>query len=386
MSAEPRVVIAGGGVAGLECLIALREHVGNGAEITLVTPEDEFVYRPMRVLEPFNFAAAQRYPVARIAADHGATLKTGSISWVDPEHRVAHTAAGEQLGYDAIVLALGARCHDRYQHALTVDDRRLDETMHGLVQDVELGYSRSVAFVMPSRIGWPLPLYELALLTATRAREMCVDVALTIVTPEQAPLAIFGDEASGGVSRLLLEAGIVTICSAYAEVPHARRITIAPGDRRLDVDRIVALPLLMGPSLRGLPVAPHGFIPVAPDGAVRDVAGVYAAGDGTDFPVKHGGIAAEQADVAAASVAAALGFPVARERFEPIVRGMLLTGHAPLYLTASLIGGKGFTSTLSETCPWSPPTKIAAKHLSRYLEHAAVAPAPNRAADEVAAP
>lgn len=385
MSTQPHVLIAGGGVAGVESLIALRELVGNGVDITLVTPEDQFVYRPLAVQEPFNYAAAQRHPLAQIAADHGARLEQGSIAWVDPKHRVAHTTDGEQLGYDALVVALGARPRARYQHALTVDDKRLDETMHGLVQDVELGYSRSVAFVMPSRIGWPLPLYELALLTAERAREMCVDVALTIVTPEHAPLAIFGDAASDGVTRLLADAGIVTICSAYAEVPRARRITIAPGDRSLDVDRIVAMPLLMGPSLRGLPQAPHGFIPVAPDGAVRDVEAVYAAGDGTDFPVKHGGIAAEQADVVATSVAEALGFPVQHTRFEPVVRGMLLTGRAPLYLTANLIGGKGFTSTLSETCPWSPPTKIAAKHLARYLEHASTALEPDNATEEVAA-
>ena len=83
-------------------------------------------------------------------------------------------------------------CVPRYEHAITIDDRKLDETMHGLVQDVEEGYVKSVAFISPGRMAWPFPLYELALMTAGRAYDMNVEVDITIVTPEDAPLAIFG--------------------------------------------------------------------------------------------------------------------------------------------------------------------------------------------------
>jgi sulfide:quinone oxidoreductase len=362
------VLIAGGGVAGLECLIALRELAGDAPEIALLSPEHEFAYRPMSVLEPFSFAAAHRYPLAEIAADHEAQLLHGSLSWVDASNRMALTADDEPLSYDALFLALGATRYRRYEHALTVDDRDIDTALHGLIQDIEGGYTRKIAFVMPPRMGWPLPLYELALLSAQRAREMCVDVELTIVTPEDAPLAIFGDAASAGVSKLLTEAGITVLHSSYAAVPDSNHVRLTPGPRELDVGRIVTLPLRMGPPVRGLPLAAHGFIPVTPTAAVRGIEGVYAAGDATDFPVKHGGIAAQQADAAATSIAAALGFPVALERFNPVIRGMLLTGHAPLYLTAHLVGGRGFTSTLSATCPWTPQAKIAAKHLGGYLE------------------
>ena len=362
------VLIAGGGVAGLECLIALRALAGDEPEIALLSAEDEFVYRPMGVLEPFSLGAARHYPLGAIAADHRAQLLHGTLSWVDPRNRIVHTRDGEPVRYDALVLALGAIRRERYKHALTIDDRDIEGTFHGLVQDVEEGYCRKIAFLMPPRIGWPLPLYELALLSAQRAREMCVDVELTIVTPEDAPLAIFGDAASAGVSQLLDEAGVTVLCSSYAEVPDGKHVRLIPGPREFEVDRIVTLPLLIGPSVRGLPVGAHGFIPVDPTASVRHVEGVYAAGDATDFPVKHGGIAAQQADVAATAVAAQLGFPVAPEKFNPVIRGMLLTGHAPLYLTAQLTGGKGFSSTLSATCPWSPAAKIAAKHLGGYLE------------------
>lgn len=366
-SERQTVVIAGGGVAGLECLIALRELAGEAPEIIVLAPGQEFVYRPAAVVEPFSFAAAHRYPLARIAADHGAELRQGSLRSVNCAQRIVITADDEHLRFDALTVATGATRYERYSHALTVDDKRVDESLHGLIEDVEGGYSRRIAFVMPPRVGWPLPLYEFALLTARRARDMCVEVELTIVTPEDAPLAIFGDAAKSEVAMVLADAGVTVITSAYAETPDGRHIEISPGERTLEVDRTVALPQLTGPRVGGIPLGADGFIPVTPHCEVRGVECVYAAGDGTDFPVKHGSIAAEQADVAAVSIAAQLGFEVAKARFEPVIRGMLMTGGAPLYMTARLIGGAGFASTLSRECPWYPPVKIAATYLGPYL-------------------
>jgi sulfide:quinone oxidoreductase len=217
-------------------------------------------------------------------------------------------------------------------------------------------------------MAWPLPLYELALMTAGRAYDMGIELALTIVTPEDAPLAIFGVAVSSAVSELLEKAGIETIDSAYAEVPSAREVVINPGDRRLPVDRAIALPELYGPSLRGIPLGEHGFIPVNPYGQVPDVGPIYAAGDATEFAVKHGGIASQQADVAAQAIAARAGAAVTPARFHPVIHGMLLTDSKPLYLTAQLAGGHGFSSEITPTATWSPAGKIAAKYLAPYLD------------------
>src|SRR5207253_473745 len=154
---------------------------------------------------------------------------------------VAHAASGEECAYDALLVALGARAHPRYRHALTVDDRRMDETLHGLIQDIEGRYIDSLAFVVPPRVGWPLPIYELALMTAGRAYDMDLEISLTVVTPEPQPLAIFGEGASAAVEGLLSEAGITTLTSSYAEVPASGHVVLHPGDRRLSFDRVVAL-------------------------------------------------------------------------------------------------------------------------------------------------
>jgi sulfide:quinone oxidoreductase len=362
------VLIAGGGVAGVEAALALRDQARGAVALTLLSPEPDFVYRPMAVQEPFSYGSAARYPLSSIARDVDAELIQDAFAWVEAGQRVAHTASGEQLAYDALLLALGARAHPRYAHAITIDDRRLDAVLHGLIQDIEGGYVKRLVFLVPPRMAWPLPIYELALMTAARAYDMNLEISVTVVTPEDAPLAIFGQEASASVGELLAEAGIDTVSSAYAEVPHSGEVILYPGERRLSCDRVIALPELFGPSVRGLPSAEHGFIPVDRHGKVRGVERVYAAGDATDFAVKHGGASAQQADAAAESIAALAGVPIDPVLFDPLIHGMLLTGGRPKYLTAHITGGRGFSSTISDTPSWAPASKIAARYLAPYLE------------------
>ncbi len=363
-----RVVIAGGGVAALEAALALADLAPDRTARTVIAPNSEFVYRPMTVVEPFAYQAARRYPLAPMVGDMGAELLKDELASVDPVRQVVHTAAGAEIEYDALMLALGASARPRYEHALTIDDHRLDETLHGLLQDIEGGYTRSIAFVSPGRMPWQLPLYELALMTAGRAYDMSVELQTTIVTPEDSPLAIFGLAASSAVAELLERAHIETINSAYAEVPRSGEVVINPGDRHLQVDRIVALPELYGPPLRGIPLGDHGFIRVTPHGQVPDAGPVYAAGDATDFAIKHGGLASQQADAAAESIAALAGAEVTPEPFLPVIHGKLLTGGAPLYLTARITGGQGFSSEITDTPTWEPASKISAKYLAPYLD------------------
>jgi sulfide:quinone oxidoreductase len=363
-----RVIVVGGGVAGLEAALALSNMAPELTDVTLIAPNAEFVYRPMVVREPFAYGAARHYPIAPIVSAAGARLLDGVLSWIDPPARTIHTKAGQALEYDALVLALGATASERYPHALTIDDRDMDDTLHGLIQDIEGNFIHKLAFVMPEPIGWPLPLYELALMTAGRAYDMQIELETTIVTPEETPLAIFGDSASRGVAELLAAAKIETITSAQAEVPSYGEVLTSQGERRLEVDRVIALPELSGPVVRGIPLGEDGFIPVDEHCRVRDVERIYAAGDATDFPIKMGGVGAQQADAIAQSIAALAGASVMPERFDPTVRGILLTGDEPRYLTAHLVGGRAFNSEITAQPTWSPPSKIAAKYLAPYLE------------------
>lgn len=363
-----RVLIVGGGVAALETVLALRELAAERVAIRVLAPDEEFVYRPTTVREPFGYSRAARYPLAPIVSELGAELIADKLAWVEPESHRVHTEGGRELEYDALVLALGARAYPRYEHAVTIDDRCMDETLHGLIQDIEGGYIDSVAFVAPGRMAWPLPLYELALMTAGRAYDMNVDLDATVITPEESPLAIFGSEVSAVVAARLAKARIETVSSAYVEIPSEGEIVINPGGRRLRAQRVIALPELYGPCVRGLPISEHGFIAVTRFGRLPNAGLIYAAGDAVDFPVKQGGVGSQMADVVAESIAALVGVPIEPQPFKPVIRGMLLTDGDPVYISARITGGQGFSSRVCDTPIDEQPHKIAAKYLAPYLD------------------
>ncbi|HLH65711.1 MAG TPA: FAD-dependent oxidoreductase [Solirubrobacteraceae bacterium] len=370
------VVIVGAGVAGLEGALALRALADNRVSITLLSRESEFVYRPMRVFEPFAEDVARRYPLDEIARDIGAEFCQAPFRWLDAEGRCVHTQAGERLRYDALLLALGAVSRPRLTHALNLDERRLDEQMHGLVQDLEAGYLRRLAFVVPSTVIWPLPIYELALMTARRAWESQQQVSIVLVTAEDAPLAVFGRAVSDAVGAVLDEHGIRTIASARCETPAPGRLSLRPGSRCLEVDQVVALPELFGPATPGVPKRDgRGFIPIDAYCRVPGLERVWAAGDATESGVKHGGLAAQQADTAAEGIAALAGAPIRPSKLNPELHAILVGAERPLYLSARFTGTHGSNSQVATEAAWSPPTKIVARHLSRYLQSRDHAPA-----------
>lgn len=363
-----RVVIAGGGVAALEGLLALHELAADHVEVTLLTSSQELVMRPMAVREPFAYPGPNRYPVAAIAAEHGARVVSEDLVSVDGPHQTVCTTEGTIVPYDALLVACGARPSVRYEHAVTIDDRKLDELLHGMIQDIEGDYIHSLAFITPPRMAWPLPLYELALLTAERAWAMGIELQTTLITPEDRPLAMFGSTVSAGVQELLSKGGVNVITSGQVEVPARREVVVYPGARKLHVDRVIALPELFGPAVPGLPSDEFGFLPIDDHCLVSRAAHVYAAGDAANFPIKHGGLGTQMADTAARSIAALAGAPVSPTPLDPILRGMLLTGRAPRYLYAHRVGGHAFNSEFSETPTWDPPTKISSHYLAPYLE------------------
>jgi sulfide:quinone oxidoreductase len=366
---QTRVLIAGGGVAALEAALALEHHASGRVQTKLLAPEDRFVYRPMSVGEPFGHAVARSYPLDRLVADIGVERCKDRLKWVDTGARTVHTEQGLELEYDALLLALGARTSEPMLHALTIDPTRLDEQLHGLIQDLEGGWVHSIAFVIPELNSWPLPIYELALMTAARAYEMNVNAQITVVTPEQAPLAIFGPNASAAVSRRLDAYGIATITSARCTMHAPKRLTVTNAQAPIAVDQVVTLPALHGPAVPGIPKsAAQGFVGVDRHGRLPGLERVFAAGDMTDFPIKLGGIAAQQADAAAESIAALAGAAIEPTPLVATIHGILIGGGEPLYMRAQVTGSVGTHGKVSGQPFWAPASKVYARYLGPYLQ------------------
>src|SRR4051794_771979 len=380
MSSDPasplHVLIAGGGVAGLEAMLALSDLAGDRVTITLLAPESEFSYRPMAVAVPFARGRMQRHRLAEAAERVGAEFVRGALAEVDAGARSVTTADGRTLSYDALVVAVGAASTPAFDRVRTWTPELDHDVFGGLLADLEEGYSKRVAFVVPHDVAWPLPAYELALMTAWDARDMGQrDVEVTVYTPEESPLEIFGSEASTALAADLEEAGVrVQTGVTVQEDPDApARLVAQPGDRPLDAQRVIALPRAIARGVGGLPVDDRGFIPVDEHGAVEGVDGVWAAGDAIAFPIKQGGLAAQQADAAAEAIAAAAGAGVSPQPFRPVLRGVLLTGRGQQWIRRDV--GEGDAEGEAERhALWWPPTKVAGRYLAPYLAQLAESP------------
>ncbi len=374
MQGKLEVLIAGAGVASLECAFALHALAAEKVNVTVLSPESEFMLRPVLLREPFVWAPARRYPLLDLVAEAGAELVSDRFRWLDAGGRVVHARSGREFTYDALVLALGARRRPMFRHAVTLDDRVLPDQVQGTLADIENGSVRRVALLVGSTAGWPLPLYELAVLLARRARALGIELEVTLATPEVAPEAVFGERVSQTVGELLEAEGVQVITAVRCEVPAPGVVSVRPGMTELEVDRVFALPQLSGPSTPGMPKrARGGFLSIDPLCRVRDVDSVYAVGDACDFPVRFVAVAAQEADTAAASIAAEAGAGPEPRPLEPRIHGMLDGPGGPVYLHAYLVGGHAHSATVSSTPTWHPAGPIDAPYLAPYLE------APNHA-------
>jgi sulfide:quinone oxidoreductase len=362
-----RVTIVGGGVAALEAMIALRRLGEERVTIELVTPTSEWAYRPLVVAEPFGLGSATRYDLVRIARDHGAALHLAGVEAIAPQQRRLRTWDGRTFDYELLLIAIGAQPARSLPGSVTVQGPGYTGRFRTILRELEERRIRRVAFAVPTGASWPLPLYELALMTAARVAERGLRrVELSIVTPEEQPLELFGPAASQAMRALLADRGVHLHTARHAASVHEGALALVPGGS-VDADRVVSLPRVRGPFLSGLPHDPEGFIPTDLHGLVDGQRDVYAAGDATTFPIKQGGVATQQADAAAETIAARAGADVEPTPFRPVLRGMLLTGSTSRYLRADVSGTVGDSSSTSEQALWWPPSKIAGRWLAPYL-------------------
>ncbi len=374
MSRRSKVLIAGGGIAGIEAALALRELCGERVEVELRDPRRRFAFRPFAVGVPYGAAPAFRYDLRALAERSGASFEPDGIAAVDASRRLAVTRDGERLPYDFLLLAPGVRMLRSVPGAIVFWGAADEGGVGGVVARLRAGSLRRLAFTMPGGRSWALPLYELALLAAgERRRRGTREPRLTVVTPEEAPLAVFGRRAAGQMAELLGENGVELVSGAHPVGFEAGRLRTAP-EGEVEADAVVSLPRLEGRQIEGVPHDADGFVPTDEHGRVPGLERVFAAGDVTSFPVKQGGIATQQADAAAQLIAAEAGAAVDPEPFDPVLRAVLWTGAEPRYLYGRLGGGHGETSSLS-TEPGDAPRggKVFGRYLAPLIDSLAAA-------------
>jgi sulfide:quinone oxidoreductase len=364
---QARIAIAGGGIAGLEALMAIRDLAEDRVDITLIAPETDFLYKPLIVEEPFSPQPAERRALAPIADEFGAQFVQQAVTAFQPEAHTLELAGGSALSYDAAVVCVGGRSHRAYGRGVSFQVTAEPLGIDRLLGDAAAGSPARLAFVVPPGVTWALPIYELALLSKRRAEELALgELELEVVTPESKPLILFGPMASQAVAELLSARGIVVRTETWVREEEDGSLAMTPSGEQLEAAEVIALPMIEGPRIPGLPADENGFVPIDDFARVQGVDDVYAAGDGTTFPIKQGGIGTQQADAAAEQIAARAGAELEPQPFRPVLRGKLLTGYESLHLRSPLTGGAG-EGVASPDYLWWPPHKVGGRYLASWL-------------------
>jgi sulfide:quinone oxidoreductase len=354
----PLVVIAGGGFAGVEAALGLREHLGDVADVALVAPSDELVHQALDAA-PLTLGGVRRHPLGAVCDRLGVRFVQDTVAGVDPAARTVALGGGDALSYDALLVAVGARRVMALDHAVVFGSALDAGAVEAVLTLARRGDAARVAVVVPPGAAWSLPAYEVALRIADAGARAIV------ISPEPAPADAFGS-ASEAVAGALRDAGVELVHGTAADIDPGA--VVLQDGALIDADATIALPWVRGPRIAGLPADPDGFLPTDPWCAVDGAPGVWAAGDGTTFPVRQGGIACQQAAVAAASAARALGAGAPDEPLRPVVRGALPTVAGTLWLEHDLSTGRARAATEPL---WEPAHRIGGVRLPAFLERLA---------------
>ena len=369
MSSSPpgqsKVVIVGGGAAALEAMLALRAICGERASIDMYAPREDFVMRPLAVVEAFGKGEVLKFDLDEVVSESGGTFHRHSVVAVDTSNRRIVLQDGGEAPYDYLIVATGTKSLWVVPGAMTFWGPGSQESVAQVLDLLKTRENPRVVLTMPDPTGWPLPIYEFALYLASMvSSDDSLNAEIMIVSPESTPLQAFGSRASDSVSEMLEENGIgvlpATVPAAFAN----GRLSILPDDA-IDADAVLTLPHLTGRHVDGIPFNDDGFIPTDSHGRITDLEREYAAGDVINYPLKFGGFATGQADIVARSIAAAIRGDGPPAEFEPEFKATILTPDGPVFL-----GEDGDWSDLDQEAAaegWNPARKIRGKYLSPLL-------------------
>lgn len=368
MSALPKILIAGSGPGALEAALSLGSGEYFECEITLISPQLEFAYRPNLVMQPFGVKPPALYRVADVIGGLPVTQYQGTIERVEAQNKHAYSPEGDVFEFDAMIVATGTSPEAGLPDpTVTVTAPRSTEKLAELIAGIDSSQIDRVIFTAADAgHTWQLPMYEIALMAADRgSRNRNQQPVIMVASPEREPLEVFGPAHSRGVRALADELGVDLLLEDHVTAFDGRSAATLGGER-LECDAVVALPKLRGRVPQGLPSNDNGFIPVDRHQRVADVDGLYAIGDVTDFAVKQGGLASAQADAAVRAIAASFGELDDPAPFDPVIEATLMTASHRVELRAR-IGPDGSESLPAEPTD-APSKKIHSRLLSARLD------------------
>ncbi len=331
MAARPKVVVVGGGFAGLEASFLVRMRLHDAVDMTLVSDRDTWVFKPNSIYIPFGAEPES------LLVDLGKPLKKRSIAFyetrvreVDAGSRHVSFEDGTSLPYDFLVLATGSGMRPEEipglgEHTESIwtseEMLRLRAALGDLRDRAARGEEREVLFLVPPNNKCAGPMYEMVFMLETWLRRQGVRdrVRITYSTFERSFIQAFGPRLHDVVTAEFAERGIEGHTEEVVTEVAVDEVRYAAGHARRFDTLISFPPYVSAVTYEGLPSDDRGFLET--EFETRQVKGhpeIYAPGDAGDFPVKQAFLAFLQADAVAEHIAGEVERRAPRNVFDPV--------------------------------------------------------------------
>ena len=322
MGDRARVVILGGGFAGLRALHRLQA-LGERVELVLVDARATSLARPAlpEVAVAGKLVDHARFPLAPLLAHHGVRFVNESAERIDADQRQILLTGGETLAYDHLLIALGAvKDYDAIpgfrEHGYSVCDdveapRLYDALKRFRGGPIVIGSARSVwgSRVDAPRLAAPCegPVAELMFMIdhELRRRGLREQATLRVFSPGEVFFEDVGPKVHADVEPLVHSHGIEVQTGKVLARVDAGGVVFSDGTSWESALSIVLPPYSGNPLIKRSERLgdEQGFVPTDKTMRHLDLDRVYAAGDCAALAMpKLGHIAVMQADVAAAAI------------------------------------------------------------------------------------
>lgn len=331
MSARPRVVVVGGGFAGLEAAFLVRMRLHDDVDMTLVSDRDSWVFKPNSIYIPFGAEPESLLvPLDAPLRKRRITFLESRVREVDAAARHVAFEDGTSLPYDFLVLATGSGMRPGEipglaEHSESIwtpaEMLSLRAALGRLRETASRGEEQRVLFLVPPNNKCAGPLYEMVFMLETWLRRESVRdrVAITYSTFERTFIQAFGPRLHEVVTSEFAERGVEGHTGEVVTEVADGEARYADGSSR-GFDLLISFPpYISAVTYDGLPADDRGFLQT--EFETRQVTGhpdVYAPGDAGDFPVKQAFLAFLQADAVAEHIAGRVQGRAPRVSFDPV--------------------------------------------------------------------
>ncbi len=256
-SQPARIVVVGGGVAGLEIASALGKRRDDGliASVTLIDSDSAHVWKPMlhTIAAGTRDLAQQQTTYLAQAADAGFAYQPGEMCALDrvakevllapitaPDGR--EVVPGRRIAYDKLVLAIGSGANDFgtdgvLEHCFMIDTRRKADAFNQeirlrMVRSMTQGEGLQVAIVGGGATGVELAAELVQLAESARAYGAIGEAArFGIVLVEAGPrlLPSFTEDISAATKRRLEALGVTVLVNERVQQATADGLVLGDG-------------------------------------------------------------------------------------------------------------------------------------------------------------